>query len=199
MVAALLAGPQPIPIVTAGNTVLRRPAEPYDGQLGDDLLSELIEAMRVCMHEAPGVGLAAPQIGIPLQIAVLEDPATIPPELAAYRHRYPLDFRVIVNPRYTAVGTERAAFYEGCLSVPGYQAVVDRPASVLLECLDENGTAVQEQFDGWSARIVQHETDHLGGTLYLDKALTRSLTDNDQYTSLWGGLPITVARSGLGF
>jgi len=199
LVAELLDGPQPLPIVTAGNPVLRRPAAPFDGQLDDAVLFDLIEAMRVCMHDAPGVGLAAPQIGVPLQIAVMEDAASVSPEVAEVRDRRPLDFRVVINPRYTPIGDGRAAFYEGCLSVPGYQAVVDRPAAVLLDCVDENGAVVQERFDGWSARIVQHETDHLGGTLYLDKALTRSLTDNAQYSALWGGLPISAARAGLGF
>lgn len=198
-VAALLAGPRPLPIVTAGHPVLRIPAVPYDGQLADAVLAELLDAMRQTMHGAPGVGLAAPQIGLGVQIAVAQDDADVSPALSDARDRFPLAFRVLINPSYVAVGDRRAAFYEGCLSVPGYQAVVDRPAAVALTRLDETGVELTEEFHGWSARIVQHETDHLGGTLYLDKALTRSLTDMANYQALWSGLSMEPAQRFLGF
>jgi peptide deformylase len=82
---------------------------------------------------------------------------------------------VLVNPAYQPVGGERAAFDEGCLSVPGYQAVVARCRTVRLTGSDERGTPFDEVLVGWPARIVQHETDHLAGTLYLDKADLRTL------------------------
>ncbi len=198
-VAELLAGPRPLPIVTAGHPVLRIPAARYDGQLGDALLADLLDAMRETMHAAPGVGLAAPQIGIGLQIAVAQDSAEIMPDIAEARDRRGLGYLVLINPSYAAVGTGRAAFYEGCLSVPGYQAVVDRPAAVSLTRLDASGAVLMQEFSGWSARIVQHETDHLGGTLYLDKALTRSLTDLANYQALWCGPSVEPARRILGF
>ncbi|NED92229.1 peptide deformylase, partial [Streptomyces sp. SID11233] len=68
--------------------------------------------------EAPGVGLAAPQIGVPLRLAVLEDPAPVPEEVRRVREREPLPYRVLINPVYEGVGERRAVFYEGCLSVP---------------------------------------------------------------------------------
>ncbi|WP_354529729.1 peptide deformylase [Nakamurella sp. UYEF19] len=198
-VEQLLSGPRPLPIVAAGDSVLRRRAEPYDGSLSADVLADLITAMRETMLAAPGVGLAAPQIGLGVQLAVLEDLATLPSEAARVRDRSPLPFRVLVNPSYRTVGDDVAAFYEGCLSVPGYQAVVERPSAVHLVATDENGAPVDEVVSGWAARIVAHETDHLHGTLYLDKAFTRSLTTNDNYLRRWATPTPLAARAELGF
>lgn len=195
----LLAGPRPLPLVPAGLPVLRRPAERYDGQLDDAVLTALIDAMRETMHAAPGVGLAATQIGVGLQIAVLEDTAEVAPDIAVARDRRPLDFLVLVNPAYTAVGDERAFFYEGCLSVPGFQAAVDRPAAVHLTASAADGSTVEAEYRGWQARIVAHETDHLAGMLYLDRAELRSLSENSLYQALWAGPSIERAREHLGF
>ncbi|MFI9600171.1 peptide deformylase [Streptomyces sp. NPDC052043] len=184
-VEELLADGGPLPIVAAGDPVLRHVAEPFDGQLDPALLARFVQAMRLTMHEAPGVGLAAPQVGVGLRIAVVEDPAPVPDEVRVARGRVPLPFRVLVNPSYEAVGTARAAFYEGCLSVPGWQAVVARHTEVRLRALDERGRPVDEVFSGWPARIVQHETDHLDGTLYLDRAEIRSLSSNDAMAHRW--------------
>ncbi len=195
----LLSGPHPLPIVAAGDPVLRRKAEPYDGSLPADLLTALLDAMRETMHAAPGVGLAAPQVGLGVQIAVLEDLAEIPAEAARLRDRSPLPFRVLVNPSYTPCGDPVAAFYEGCLSVPGYQAVVERASSVQLRAHDEAGNRIDEMVTGWAARIVAHETDHLAGQLYLDKAFTRSLTSTDNYVTRWAAPTPVMARAELGF
>jgi peptide deformylase len=186
------------PIVSAGNPVLRRRAEDFDGQLDDDLLHRLISTMRVVMHEAPGVGLAAPQIGIPLRIAVLEDQGAPDPAIADARSRTPLPFTVIINPGYEPAGAGLDAFYEGCLSVPGYSAVVERHHSITATYIQVDGTAVTKQFDGWPARIVQHETDHLNGRLYLDRAILRSLTSTAEQ-GRWAQPTIDDARRGLGF
>lgn len=195
----LLSGPRPLPIVPAGLPVLRRPADRYEGQLDDGVLTELIEAMRETMHAAPGVGLAAPQIGIGLQLAVLEDSAAVADDIAVARDRRPLDFLVLLNPAYRAIGDQRAFFYEGCLSVPGYQAAVDRPAAVRLTASAPDGTSIDGEYHGWQARIVAHETDHLAGTLYLDRADLRSLSENGLYQALWAGPSLDRARAGLGF
>ncbi|MFD4600458.1 peptide deformylase [Streptomyces sp. NPDC058464] len=189
----------PLPIVAAGDPVLRRGTEPYDGQLAPALLARFVEALRVTMHAAPGVGLAAPQVGVPLRIAVIEDPATVPAEVAAARGRVPQPFRVLVNPAYEPVGTARAAFFEGCLSVPGWQAVVARHAGVRLRGQDEQGRPVDEEFTGWPARIVQHETDHLDGMLYLDRAELRSLSSNEAMASRWTQPTPATAADELGF
>jgi peptide deformylase len=198
-VSRLLDGPRPLPLVIAGDPVLRRPAVPYDGELSAELLAALIDAMRETMLAAPGVGLAAPQIGLGVQIAVLQDTAVVSPTVVQVRDRRPVPFRVLVNPTYQAVGDTLATFYEGCLSVPGYQAVVRRAATVRLAGQDETGASLDEIVSGWPARIVAHETDHLAGTLYLDKALTRSLTSNENYLDRWATPEPAAAAQQLGF
>ena len=168
-VEQLLSGPDLAPLVAAGHPVLRGVAAPYVGQLAAATLTELIALMRRTMHAAPGVGLAAPQIGVPLAIAVLEDPGAIDPDLAATRERPPLAFRVLVNPVYEPVGTELVSFPEGCLSLAGRQAVVVRHRRVRLTGQDQCGGELDEIVSGWPARIVAHESDHLRGVLYLDR------------------------------
>ncbi|MCW7942885.1 peptide deformylase [Streptomyces hygroscopicus] len=198
-VEELLAAGGPLPIVTAGHPVLRRGAEPFEDQLEPALLTRFAEALRETMHAAPGVGLAAPQVGVPLRIAVIEDPAPVPEDVRQARGRVPQPFRVLVNPSYEAVGSERAAFFEGCLSVPGWQAVVARHARVRLRALDEHGATVDEEFTGWPARIVQHETDHLDGMLYLDRAELRSLSSNESVVARWAQPTPERAAADLGF
>ena len=195
----LLATEGPLPIVAAGDPVLRGGTARFDGQLDSALLARFVEALRRTMHAAPGVGLAAPQVGVALRIAVIEDPAPVPEEVRLARGRVPQPFRVLVNPSYEPVGTARAAFFEGCLSVPGWQAVVARPAEVRLTCQDEYGRAVDEVFTGWPARIVQHETDHLDGMLYLDRAELRSLSSNQAMAERWTQPTPDAAAASLGF
>ncbi|MFJ5860074.1 peptide deformylase [Pseudarthrobacter sp. NPDC092439] len=186
-------------IVQAGHPALRQRSAVFDGQLSRDRLDRLIALMRQVMHEAPGVGLAAPQLGIPLQLAVLEDQFDVDPEAAALRRRSPLEFLAILNPRYSPAGSATASFYEGCLSLNGLQAVVARPESVLLEFQTPDGVAQRREFSGWQARIVQHETDHLNGVLYVDRAQLRSLSTNAEYAAHWAEAGISKAQEGLGF
>ena len=187
------------PIVQAGHPVLRQQAAVFDGQLDSSELAALIALMREVMHDAPGVGLAAPQLGIPLQLAVLEDQYDVDADTSAVRGRSPLAFFAVINPSYRAVGTGTAAFYEGCLSLQGLQAVVPRHGSVRLDFTDPSGTARQQEFTGWQARIVQHETDHLQGILYIDRAELRSLSNNAEYAARWAHPDIGLARQELGF
>lgn len=198
-VEELLSVGGPLAIVAAGEPVLRRGTEPFDGQLEPGLLARFLEAMRLTMHAAPGVGLAAPQVGVELRLAVVEDPAPVPEEVRTARGRVPLPYRVLVNPSYEPAGPGRAAFYEGCLSVPGYQAVVARHAEVRLTGQDERGRALDEVLTGWPARIVQHETDHLDGTLYLDRAELRSLASNEAAAVRWSQPAPEAAARELGF
>jgi peptide deformylase len=111
----------------------------------------------------------------------------------------PQPFRVLVNPSYEPVGSARAAFFEGCLSVPGWQAVVARHAEVRLTGEDEHGRRLDEVFTGWPARIVQHETDHLDGMLYLDRAELRSLAANATVVERWAQPTPEEAARALGF
>lgn len=198
-VEQLLDGGLPLAIVAAGDPVLRQGTQPYDGQLEPALLARFVEALRVTMRAAPGVGLAAPQVGVELRIAVIEDPAPVPEEVRLARGRVPQPFRVLVNPAYEPVGDARAGFFEGCLSVPGWQAVVARHAEVRLTGQDEHGQALDEVFEGWPARIVQHETDHLDGVLYLDRAEPRSLSSNLAMAERWAQPTPQEAARALGF
>jgi peptide deformylase len=187
------------PIVQAGHPVLRQRSAPFEGQLNATELSGLIDLMRKVMHEAPGVGLAAPQLGIPLQLAVLEDQFEIDKDAAAARSRTPLEFFAMLNPSYSPLPSGTAAFFEGCLSLSGLQAVVERPESVRLEYQTPSGDSMAREFTGWQARIVQHETDHLHGTLYIDRAELRSLSTNSEYVARWAEPGIDRARRELGF
>jgi peptide deformylase len=197
-VESVLAEPLPA-IVQVGHPVLRRAAAPYEGQLDEAVLDALLTLMRRVMHAAPGVGLAAPQLGIPLRIAVLEDRFEVSPDVAVARQREHLDFLAVVNPTYRPLGSETAAFYEGCLSFSGYQAVVERHRRVELSYQRRDGVREDVELSGWQARIAQHETDHLDGTIYIDKALSRSLCSNVEYAHRWAQPDIARARAELGF
>lgn len=198
-VQAVLSAEALPPIVQAGHPVLRQHAAPFDGQISAVELEQLIALMRRVMHEAPGVGLAAPQLGIPLQLAVVEDKYDVDPEAAVARRREPLDFLAILNPRYRPVGGETAAFFEGCLSLNGLQAVVVRHKRVRLDFETPGGRSSTQEFEGWQGRIMQHETDHLHGILYVDRAELRSLSCNAEYAANWAEPGIGKARAGLGF
>jgi peptide deformylase len=196
--------PEIMPIVAAGDPVLRRPADLVsESDLRSGALAGLIEQLRVTMEAAPGVGLAAPQVGLPLQLAVLYDGPERWGQLSeadrAARDRTGLPFTVLANPVVRPVGDDRASFYEGCLSVPGLTGVVARHRSVRVTALDARGEPVDQVFTGWAARIVQHETDHLAGVLYLDRVETRSLATTDSYARLWAGRPPAEAAEALGF
>jgi peptide deformylase len=186
-------------IVQAGHPVLRQVAAPFEGQLNATELGQLSDLMRSVMHKAPGVGLAAPQLGIPLQLAVLEDQFEVDPDVAAVRGREPLPFFAMLNPTFRPLGPATVAFYEGCLSLNGLQAAVSRPESVRLDFTAPDGSPQQRDFSGWQARIVQHETDHTHGILYLDRAELRSITSNAEYSARWAQPDISLARRELGF
>jgi peptide deformylase len=200
-----MSDPSLLAIVECGDPVLRRPAESVDpSDLGTSELRRLIASMRATMEAAPGVGLAAPQVGVPIQLAVLQDGperwGQLTEDERAARERSGLPFTVLVNPVLRPVNDGgQVSFYEGCLSVPGLTGVVARHRAVHVEALGEHGQPVDRVFSGWAARIVQHETDHLGGRLYLDRVETRSLSTTANYAQLWAGRPPEEAARALGF
>lgn len=197
--AQLIAKPGTLSIVQVGDPVLRQKTAFYDGQLNDDVLRHLIARMRETMEQIQGaVGLAAPQVGLSLRLAVLATPAEFSARLIE-RGQQPVSFTVLVNPSYEPVGRVRTASFEGCLSVSGWQAVVSRPDRIRLTREDETGQRLVEEHGGLGARIVQHETDHLDGTLYLDRAELRSLSTKEQVVDRWSPAGLAAAAEQLGF
>ena len=197
----MIRAPSLPPVVQAGHPVLRAAAELVDpADLGSEELRALVQTMVEVMRAAPGVGLAAPQIGVGLQVIVLEDAEDLmarltPPERAA-RGRVPYPLQVLINPKLTLIGDERATFFEGCLSVKGYMALVERALTVEVSGLDEHGNEVAFSVSGWPARILQHEVDRLRGTLYVDRMLTRTFCCNEE-APRWIGLSASETRSKL--
>jgi peptide deformylase len=100
---------------------------------------------------------------------------------------------VIINPRLT-LESETVEFFEGCLSLPGFTAIVPRALAVKVDCLNERAEPVTIQARGWYARILQHEIDHLHGTLYIDRMLTRSFMGRENFERHWKDLPIAEIR-----
>jgi len=199
---AEIVDPVKLEIVQAGNPVLRQRARPLSvAEIRSREIQKLIESMRTRMHEAPGVGLAAPQLGLALQLAVIEDREEYHKEvseaLLRERERRPVPFHVLINPALEEIGEERAEFFEGCLSLSGFTALVPRARAVRVTCLDERGQRKVIEASGWYARILQHEIDHLYGTLYIDRMRTRSFTSLENLAEFWKGKPVNEIKSEL--
>lgn len=172
-------------IVQTGDPILRRISRPLTPEeIRTPSIQGLIDSMRETMRDAPGVGLAAPQIAESLQLAVIEDRTEYVKDVSAdqlkERQRGAIDFHVIINPKISFVDDSTAEFFEGCLSVTGFAALVRRALNVRVECLNERAEPITINAQGWYARILQHEIDHLNGTLYIDRmdARTFSTTEN---------------------
>ena len=189
-------------IVQAGHPVLRQHARPLSvAEIRTREIQKLIESMRAVMHEAPGVGLAAPQLGLPLRLAVIEDREEyhkdVSEALLKERERSPVPFHAIVNPTLETIGEESAEFFEGCLSVSGFSALVLRARAVRVTCLDEHGESKVIEASGWYARILQHEIDHLNGMLYIDRMASRSFTTMVNLAEFWKGKPVNEIKAEL--
>lgn len=185
-------------IVQAGEPVLRQLATQLKpGDIRTPEIQRLIDWMRQTMYDAPGVGLAAPQVGVPLQLAVIEDkPEYTRDASAAFlseRERQPVPFQVVINPKLTLRADGEAEFFEGCLSVAGFTAVVPRALRVTVDCLDHNAKPKKIEAQGWYARILQHEIDHLHGALYLDRMRTRTFMTMENYNRHWKEKPVAEA------
>jgi peptide deformylase len=190
-------------IVQVGDPVLRRRARELSrDEIAAPAIQELIVRMRDTMRDAPGVGLAAPQIGESIQLVVIEDPpqahAGMTPAQLAERERSAVAFHVLINPRLTVEGDEQVAAYEGCLSFAGFSMIVPRWRRVRVEALDEHGDPVVKVASGWYARILQHEIDHLRGVVCCDRMEPRSLTTQDNHFRYWRTMPVDAVRAALG-
>lgn len=190
-------------IVQVGAPVLRaRAAEVGPELLGTSMLDALVERMIAAMRAAPGVGLAAPQIGVPLRVIVLEDRdeyiAKVSAEERAERGRQPFPARTFINPVLRMIGPERATFVEGCLSVSGFVALVERALEVEVTGLDTFGRPQAWRVRGWPARILQHEVDHLDGTLYIDRMYPRTFATGENARALYAGRSMAEIQKLLG-
>ncbi len=188
-----------IKIVQAGEPVLREIARPLRAdEIGSSAINGLIDHMLETLRDAPGVGLAAPQIGEPLQLAIVEDRADYQANLTEVelneRERRPVPFQVLINPEIELLSPPEVSFYEGCLSLPGFVAMVPRAHRVRVRALNEHGEAFEIEAEGWYARILQHEIDHLNGTLYIDRMWSRSFCSIDKYARHWKSKPTSTVR-----
>lgn len=194
--------PIPLKLLQIGEPVLRQRARSLaTEEIRAKPIQQLIEKMRETMRNAPGVGLAAPQIGESLQLAVIEDRPEyinmLAPEIQTERERSPVPFHVIINPRLFIEQDMKVEFFEGCLSVTGFTALVPRASSVRVECLNERAESIVINARGWYARILQHEIDHLQGKLYIDRMEPRSLTTGDNFARYWQDLTVEQIRAKL--
>jgi peptide deformylase len=151
-----------LPVVAYGDPVLRKKAE----EIGPDYpgLKKLIEDMFDTMYDANGVGLAAPQIGKPIRLFIVD--------AAPFEDQDPelKDFvQVFINPVIIEENGEPWAFNEGCLSIPGIREDVQRQPKLIIQYQDENFETFEEEFEGIAARIIQHEYDHIEGKLFIDR------------------------------
>ncbi len=149
-------------IVTLPDPILRRKAQPVR-EFGPEL-QQVIEDMIETMRQAPGVGLAAPQIGVSDRLIVVEYPIDDTQEDS------PKKLYVVVNPELKKISEETETATEGCLSIPGMMGDVERALSVTVAGRTRRGQPVKIKTEGWLARIFQHEIDHLDGVVYTDRA-----------------------------
>jgi peptide deformylase len=173
-------------IAQMGEPVLRRVARPLSvEELKSPVIQTLIDDMIDTMHDADGAGLAAPQVYESVQLCVIEISAN-----PRYPDALDIPLTVLVNPVITPqvesplddlADGDRIAMFEGCLSVAGLRGQVVRPRRVRVQALDRHGAALDFVWEGVRASVVQHETDHLKGVLYVDRADSKSLSFLREY------------------
>lgn len=157
-----------LPIVAYGDAVLRKKAEEISEDYPD--LQKLIEDMFETMYAANGVGLAAPQVGLPIRLFIVDAAPFAEDDEEEDGEEAAADFkRVFINPIIFDEEGEEWGFEEGCLSIPGIREEVKRKSALKIEYYDENWDLYEEELDGILARIVQHEYDHIEGILFTDK------------------------------
>lgn len=153
-------------IIRMGHPTLRKPARPVgDAELGSKALGAMVDDMIDTLHHAGGIGLAAPQIDVPLRVAIIE----IPGGRTRYGEIAPMPLTVFVNPTIEVLDPATAGYWEGCLSVPGLRGYVERPQHVRVRARDLANRPLELELKGFLATVFQHEFDHLDGRLYIDR------------------------------
>jgi peptide deformylase len=174
-------------ICTAGDPVLRQTARTLSNEeILSPTIQDLIKNMRETMWRALGVGLAAPQVGESLQLAVLEGRPEFHKKLNEAEMKEwqstLYDYRVLINPRIELLSSpSEVSAYEGCLSIPGFMANVSRSQSVRVTSLNEKAEPQLIEAEGFYARVLQHEIDHLNGVLYIDRMESGTFTTIEHY------------------
>ncbi|MGV2101419.1 peptide deformylase [Rhizobium sp. 21-4511-3d] len=144
------------PLIILPDPILRQASKPIERV--DDELKRLADDMLETMYDAPGIGLAAIQIGVPRRMLVID----------VSREGEDKQPQVFINPEILKSSDERSVYEEGCLSIPDYYAEVERPATITVKYLDRDGKELTAEADGLLATCLQHEIDHLNGVLFID-------------------------------
>jgi peptide deformylase len=161
-----------------GQPILRKKAKTLTAaKLKSKHTQDIIDFMVSTLRDAPGVGLAAPQVGEALKIVIIEDKAK-------YHQPIPKDL-LLINPEIEVIDESNNVYFEGCLSLDGYVAAVPRHKSVRVKAIDRNGKSLSFIAKDWQARIVQHEMDHLEGKIYIDMMLKNSFMNLNNFSKLW--------------
>jgi len=163
-----------MPIIKMDNPVLHQKAKRV--RKIDDSIQKLIDNMIETMHDIEGIGLAAPQVGVPLQVVVIQ----VPDED---------DVITLINPEVVKISEETETMMEGCLSLPGYNADVKRSTSITVKARDRQGTPIRVKGEGLLAQVLQHETDHINGIVFVDHLKSMDeLRKNEEDKEETGGI-----------
>jgi peptide deformylase len=173
-------------VARMGHPVLRTKAKPIDpAQIGAPQLQQLIDDMFETMHEYQGVGLAAPQVHESLRVFVA---GFAPEEGDGDEPARGVPLMALINPEITPIGVETVEDWEGCLSIPDIRGRVSRPRQISVRAYDRRGKRVEVRAGGFTARVIQHETDHLDGVLFFDRMKSfETLTFLDEFGRYWSG------------
>ena len=170
-------------VARMGHPVLRNVSrELTREEIMSDEIRQLIVDLADTLEEYDGIGLAAPQVHVNVQLCIVHVSENNP----RYDVKEALPLQVICNPKITPIGDGAEEMWEGCLSVPGMRGLVRRPKRIRLEALDGNANPISWELDGLAAVVVQHETDHLFGTLYVDKLVDpKHFSFLEEYQRYW--------------
>ncbi len=186
-------------ILQAGSLVLHQEArELSKEEILSPFIQQLIEMMKETVRDAPGVGLAAPQVGLPFKMAIIEDRAEYheawTSEQLEERGRKPVAFHAIFNPKIFFDTNEKVEFFEACLSFNGITGLTPRATAVRVECLNEKAEPIVISAKGWYARILQHEIDHMQGILFVGRADSRTLMTMENFNRFWRNKPLAEVK-----
>jgi peptide deformylase len=175
-------------VARMGHPVLRTRARALDpGEITTPRIQQLIDDMFETMREYQGVGLAAPQVHQSLRLFVAGLPPARPGE-EDDDDQESMPLMTLINPEITPVGSTMDEDWEGCLSIPGIRGKVPRAHEITVRAYDRNGKKIGLRASGFTARVIQHETDHLDGVLFFDRMKTFStLTFLDEFGRYWSG------------